>query len=46
MQNKKNIILGIILIALGIIFGGNALNLFSINVFFKGWWTLFIIIPC
>ena len=46
MQNKKNIILGIILIALGIIFGGNALNLFSINVFFNGWWTLFIIIPC
>lgn len=46
MQNKKNIILGIILIALGIIFGGNTLNLFSINVFFKGWWTLFIIIPC
>lgn len=46
MKNKKNIVLGIILIALGIIFGGNALNLFNINVFFKGWWTLFIIIPC
>lgn len=39
-------IVGIILIAAGIIWGGNALGLFQITLFFKGWWTLFIIVPC
>ena len=24
----------------------NALGIIEINVFFKGWWTLFIIVPC
>ena len=46
MKVTKNIVLGIILILIGIILGGNALGIFDINIFFKGWWTLFIIIPC
>ena len=46
MKVTRNIILGIILIIVGIILGGNTLGLFNINIFFKGWWTLFIIIPC
>ena len=46
MKITRNIILGVFLIILGVILGGNALGLFDINVFFKGWWTLFIIIPC
>ena len=29
----------------GVIFGLNALGITDINVFFDGWWTLFIIIP-
>ena len=45
MKRIKPFIWGIAIVALGIIFGGNALGLFSINVFFDGWWTLFIIIP-
>ena len=45
MKQAKSIIWGIAIIALGVIFGGNALGLFNINVFFDGWWTLFIIIP-
>lgn len=45
MKNIKSIIWGIVLIALGVIWAGNALNLFDIDVFFKGWWTLFLIIP-
>ena len=36
---------GIILIGLGIIFGANVLGFAKINIFFEGWWTLFIIIP-
>ena len=45
MKQFKPIIWGVAIIALGIIFGGNALGLFQLNVFFDGWWTLFIIIP-
>lgn len=45
MKQLKPIIWGIAIIALGIIFGGQALNLFELNIFFDGWWTLFIIIP-
>ncbi len=46
MKNTKNIIIGIILVIIGIILAGNALDLFDINLFFDGWWTLFIIVPC
>lgn len=45
MQKAKSIIWGVALVALGVIFGGNALGWFSIDVFFDGWWTLFIIVP-
>ena len=45
MKKATPIIWGIAIIALGVIFAGNALNLFNIDLFFKGWWTLFIIIP-
>ncbi len=45
MNKVKPIIWGIAIIALGVIFGGNALGLFNLNVFFDGWWTLFIIVP-
>jgi len=45
-MNNKNILWGILLIVVGIIFGLNALNITNIDFFFAGWWTLFIIIPC
>ena len=45
MKHIKPIIWGVAIIALGIIFGGNALGLFDLNIFFDGWWTLFIIVP-
>ncbi|MBQ1298802.1 hypothetical protein IIY24_03150 [Candidatus Saccharibacteria bacterium] len=45
MKQIKPIIWGIAIITLGIIFGGNALGLFTLDIFFDGWWTLFIIIP-
>lgn len=44
-MKKTNIILGLILIIIGIIFGLNALEITNINIFFNGWWTLFIILP-
>lgn len=45
-MRKSNIFWGILLIVLGLIFGLNALGLTDINIFFDGWWTLFIILPC
>ena len=46
MKNFGNVLWGIVLIVIGIIVGGNALGITNIDVFFDGWWTLFIIVPC
>lgn len=45
MKKTSNILWGLIFIALGIIWGVNALGIANINIFFEGWWTLFIIVP-
>ena len=41
----KNYILGLIIIFIGVIIGLNSFDIVNINLFFNGWWTLFIIIP-
>jgi len=46
MNKTTNWLWGIVLIALGVVLGINALGVVEINVFFPGWWTLFIIVPC
>ena len=46
MKKFRNIIWGLVLIIIGLIIGGNTLGVTNINLFFDGWWTLFIIIPC
>ena len=46
MKSFGNILWGIVLIVVGLIIGGNALGITNINIFFDGWWTLFIIVPC
>lgn len=46
MKKFGNVLWGIVLIIIGLIIGGNALGITSINIFFDGWWTLFIIVPC
>ena len=48
MKNTKliSIIVGIIVIAVGVIVALDAFNVVNITLFFDGWWTLFIIIPC
>lgn len=45
MKKVGNILWGIILIVLGIIIALNATGVTNINIFFRGWWTLIIIIP-
>lgn len=45
MKNISNMLWGIIFIALGLILSLNVLGVTDINVFFRGWWSLFIIVP-
>lgn len=45
MKKFNRVLWGIVLVALGTIFALNALEIADINIFFDGWWTLFIIIP-
>lgn len=46
MKKIEEILWGVFFIAIGIIIGLNALGITDINIFFDGWWTLFIIVPC
>lgn len=46
MKKITSVLWGIALIAAGTIFALNALDITSIDVFFDGWWSLFLIIPC
>ena len=43
MKNIHSIMWGLVLVALGVILGGNAMGWFNIDVFFDGWWALFIL---
>ena len=42
----SNLLWGIVFVIVGVILGLNALEITNINLFFSGWWTLFIIVPC
>lgn len=46
MKKLNRVIWGIVLAAAGVLFALNALEITKIDVFFDGWWTLFILIPC
>lgn len=46
MKKFGNVLWGVVLIIVGLIIGGNSLGITNINIFFDGWWTLFIIVPC
>lgn len=45
MKNLSRILWGIVLIFVGVIWGLNRTGVADINIFFDGWWTLFIIVP-
>lgn len=47
MRNKiSNLIWGLIFIVIGLGIAGDVMNLWNFKLFFPGWWTMFIIIPC
>ena len=41
--NFSSIVWGIVLVAAGVIFALNSLDITNIDVFFEGWWTLFLL---
>ena len=45
MKKSSSIIWGIVLIIIGAVFALNSLDITDIDIFFDGWWTLFIIVP-
>lgn len=46
MKKVSSVLWGLVLIAAGVVFALNAMNITDIDIFFDGWWTLFIIVPC
>lgn len=46
MRNLNKILWGLAFIIIGTIIGTNSLGITDIQLFFDGWWTLLIIIPC
>ena len=46
MEKINKVLWGVFFIVIGVIIGTNALGITNINMFFKGWWTLIIIVPC
>lgn len=45
MKKVSRILWGIVLVVLGLLFILKICNVFTFDIFFDGWWTLFIIIP-
>lgn len=45
-KHSLSILLGILVIVLGVVYGGNVIGFWHLNISFAGWWTLFIILPC
>ncbi len=46
MKKSKSILWGIVLVLAGILLAANSFDLIQFDIFFDGWWTLIIIIPC
>ncbi len=46
MKKYSRILWGLVFVAAGVVYALNAFEIANINLFFDGWWTLFIIIPC
>ncbi len=46
MKKISNVLWGVVLIAVGALIALNAFEVTNIDIFFDGWWTLFLIVPC
>lgn len=45
MKRVRSLLWGLVFVAIGVIVGGNSLGIWNVNIFFDGWWTLFLIVP-
>lgn len=45
MKKNNSVLWGIIFIVAGVVWALSALDIVDVNIFFDGWWTLFIIVP-
>jgi predicted membrane protein len=45
MKNLRRIIWGIIFVAAAVVIALNSFGIINFDIFFDGWWTLFIIVP-
>lgn len=46
MKKTNGLVVGMIFILVGLLYACSALDIFEFSIFFPGWWTLFIIVPC
>ena len=46
MKKVQGILWGLVLVAVGVLLVLNALDVLAFDIFFTGWWSLFIIVPC
>ena len=46
MKTFKNILWGLLFVALGVLIMLRSFDIIDFEIFFDGWWTLFIIVPC
>lgn len=46
MKRAKSALWGVLLIVVGLIVALNAMEITQVDVFFDGWWTMFLILPC
>ncbi len=46
MKKANGLVVGILFIVVGLLYACSALDIFDFSIFFPGWWTLFIIVPC
>lgn len=46
MKKTRNVLWGMVLIAAGVLLALNGAGVMDFDIFFDGWWTLFIIVPC
>ena len=46
MKRANGVFIGLAFIIMGLLYACSALDLFEFTIFFPGWWTMFIIVPC
>lgn len=46
MKKANGLFIGLLFIVVGFLYACSALDFIDFSIFFPGWWTLFIIVPC